>query len=58
MDKMNYVSKCDPVYSKKSDILPNNYEVGLNTSIFRGLHFERHEISLCCKICKSVRCYS
>ena len=24
MDKMNYVSRCEPVYSKKSDILPNN----------------------------------
>ena len=23
MDKMNYVSRCKPVYSKKSDILPN-----------------------------------
>jgi len=25
MDKMNYVSRCELVYSKKSDILPNNY---------------------------------
>ena len=22
---MNYVSRCEPVYSRKSDILPNNY---------------------------------
>jgi len=25
IDKMNYVSRCEPVYSKKSDLLPNNY---------------------------------
>ena len=24
MDKMNYVSGCETVYGKKSDILPNN----------------------------------
>ena len=24
---MNYVSRCEPVYSKKSDILPNNYKL-------------------------------
>jgi len=54
IDKMNYVSRCEPVYSKKSDILPNNYKVSLTTSRFRGLHFKSHEISLCCK--KKFRC--
>ena len=55
---MNYVSRCEQVYSKKSDILPNNYYVSLTTSRFRGLHFESHAISLCCKICMKVRCIS
>ena len=61
MDKMNYVSRCELVYSKKFDIqnvLPNNYCVSVTMSRFRGLHFESHAINLCCKICKKVRCNS
>jgi len=46
MDKMNYVSICEPVYSIKFDILPNNYWFSLTTLRFWGLHFESHEISL------------
>ena len=51
---MIYVFRCEPVYSKKSDILPNNYWVSLTTSRCRGLHVESHEISLCCKICEKL----
>ena len=38
MDKMNYVSRCELVYSQEFDILRNNYYVSLTTSRFRGLH--------------------
>ena len=54
MDKMNHVSRCELVYSKKFDILPYNYYVSLTTSRFQGLHFESHAISLCCNICKKA----
>jgi len=39
---MNYVSRCEPVYSKKSDILRNNYLVSLTASRCWGLHFVSH----------------
>ena len=53
MDKMNYVPRFEPVYSKKFDILPNSYYVSLTTSRFRGLHFVIHEIGVCCNLIES-----
>ena len=58
MNKMNYVSRCEPILSKMSDILTNNYKVSLTTSRFRGLRVKSQEMSLCCKICKKVGCNS
>ena len=35
---MNYVSRCEPVYSKKSDILPLDLPNGVNSQIFREVY--------------------
>jgi len=42
IDNMNNVSRCELVYNKKYDILPNNYKVSLTTSRCWGIHFASH----------------
>ena len=41
MDKMNYVSICEPDYRKKSDILSNYYYYYCAFHLVRGLNFSR-----------------
>jgi len=31
---MNYVSRCEPVYNKMSDTLPNNYKVSPDSGVY------------------------
>ena len=49
IDRMNYVSRCEPVYSKKSDILPNNYKLA-SLRPDSGVYTLSHKISLCAVI--------